>query len=294
MTALSPLVSPRRRVRATRPAPAASPAPCVRTRAPLRFITFLAPNLLGFYQFLAGHLARRLGCPAELTVGASYDELADADVAFVCGLPYVELAERGAAPVEPIAAPVLKGKRYAGRPVYFSDVIVRRASPVRSFANLRGRSWAYNEPHSQSGYGITRYFLTCQGQTRGFFSKVIEAGWHERAVRLVSAGAVDASAIDSHVLSVMLRDDPALARRLRVIQSLGPSTIQPIVVSRRLAPRLKAKLRRTLLTLSDDPAARGPLAHALIERFTAVSDSSYDDIRTMLRTAAAADFLTLR
>src|SRR5262249_9221731 len=157
----------------------------------------------------------------------------------VCGLPYVERARRGHCPVEPIAAPVVAGARYGGRPIYFSDVIVRRDSPCRCFAELRGRSWAYNEPHSQSGYGITRFVLARDGQARGLFGRVVDAGWHERAVRLVATGECDASAIDSHVLALIFRDEPALAKELRVIDALGPSTIQPVVVSRRLPRALR-------------------------------------------------------
>jgi phosphonate transport system substrate-binding protein len=207
-------------------------------------------------------------------------------------LPYVEQARR--CQVEPIAAPVLHGERYAGRPVYFSDVIVRRQSPYREFSDLRGRSWAYNEPHSQSGYGVTRYALACRGETHGYFGTVIEAGWHERAVRLVCAGTIDGSAIDSHVLSVMLRDEPVLADELRVIHSLGPSTIQPVVASRRLPLQLRAALRDILVTMVDDAEARQFLHRALIERFTAVGDAHYDDIRRMRNAAAAASFLVLR
>src|SRR5690242_19385873 len=90
--------------------------------ATLRFVSFLAPKLLGFYTFLAERMSRSLRCNAEMVVGTSYDELDSADVAFVCGLPYVECTRRGDCPVEPIAAPVLGGARYGGRAIYFSDV----------------------------------------------------------------------------------------------------------------------------------------------------------------------------
>src|SRR5262245_45508563 len=94
---------------------------------PLRFATFLATNMLPVYRFITRRVAERLGRPTELTVGSCYEQLgAEVDVGFVCGLPYVELARRADPPVEPLAAPVLQGERYAGRPVYFSDVIVRR------------------------------------------------------------------------------------------------------------------------------------------------------------------------
>jgi phosphonate transport system substrate-binding protein len=262
---------------------------------PLRFITFLAPKLLPLYEFIARHIGVRLGLPTELVVGTCYEQLVpEADIAFVCGLPYVELSRGGEAPVEPLAAPVLQGRRYKGRPIYFSDVIVRRDSPCRCFADLRGRSWVYNEPHSQSGYGITRYHLVCRGETNGYFSRVAEAGWHERAIQMVTAGEVDAAAIDSHVLAVALRDDPELAGLLRVIETLGPSPIQPVVAARRLPARLRKAVRLSLLELNADPAARPHLAQALVAGFVPVTDATYDPIRAMLAAVESAGLMTLR
>jgi hypothetical protein len=43
-------------------------------RQPLRFATFLAPNLLPVYRFLAEQVAHRLGRPVELVVGTSFDQ----------------------------------------------------------------------------------------------------------------------------------------------------------------------------------------------------------------------------
>jgi phosphonate transport system substrate-binding protein len=40
----------------------------------------------------------------------------------------------------PTAAPVLAGDRYAGRPIYYSDVIVRHDSPISCLEELNGRS----------------------------------------------------------------------------------------------------------------------------------------------------------
>jgi len=90
--------------------------------------------------------------------------------------------------VVPLAAPVLQGPRYQGRPVYFSDVIVRRDSPLRSFADLRGASWSYNDPDSHSGYNLTRYELARRGEARGYFGTVVSAGWHQESIRWVAEG----------------------------------------------------------------------------------------------------------
>jgi phosphonate transport system substrate-binding protein len=274
---------------------AEGPGPCRRQDA-LRFVTFLAPNLYPFYEFIAHHAGRQLGLLTELAVGSSYAELSgrELDVAFVCGLPYVELSRGGEAPVEPLAAPILRGERFGGRAIYFSDVIVHRASPWQSFTDLRGCSWAYNEPHSQSGYGVTRYHLVCRGETKGYFGRVLEAGWHEEALRLVACNEVDAAAIDCHVLAVALRARPEFAAQVRVIDTLGPSTIQPVVASRRLPQRLRTDLRAFLLNLANDPVARPHLDRALVQGFEAVNDGSYDDIRAMLAAVESARFLALR
>jgi len=263
--------------------------------APLRFATFLAPNMLPVYRFLTDRIGHRLGRPVELVVGRSFDqfEQGEADLGVICGLPYVWLADRRPPPVEPLAAAVLTGARYGGRPVYYSDVIVRRDSTITCLEELEGRSWAYNEPASHSGHTVTLYSLIRLGARPGFLGPVVEAGFHQRAIRLVAAGGVDAAAIDSQVLAIELRDHPRLADGLRVIGAFGPSTNQPVVAASRLPARLKDQVREVLVGLAGDPAARPVLAYGLVDRFTPVGDVAYDDIRAMLATIEAAGWTSL-
>jgi phosphonate transport system substrate-binding protein len=173
-------------------------------------------------------------------------------------------------------------------------VIVHRDAPVRSFQDLRGRSWAFNEPLSHSGYGITRYHLLRLGETGGFFGEVIEAGFHETAIRMVAEGKVDGSAIDSQVLAVAMRDDPSLRDAIRVVDALGPSTIQPVAVSRRVPEALRNAVRDTLVAMGDDAAGRKRLRVGLVERFVPVGPEAYDDIRMMVEACEAAGFTELR
>lgn len=263
---------------------------------PIRFATFLAPNMFPVYQFVAAYVAEKLDQPTELSVGASFDQFAagQVDVGFICGLPYVLLARQTPPPVELLAAPVLAGERYQDKPIYFSDVIVHRDSPYQSFADLRGCTWAYNDLDSHSGYNVTRYRLIQMGETQGFFGRVVEAGWHQRAIQMVCAGEIDTAAIDSQVLAVELRDQPGLAAQLRVIDALGPAAIQPVVAASRLPDTLKSELQAILVGLADDPASQPALAHGFIKRFTRVTDATYDDIRDMLAAAEAIGFLTLK
>jgi phosphonate transport system substrate-binding protein len=122
---------------------------------------------------------------------------------------------------------------------------------------------------------------------------VVEAGFHQRAIRLVHTGAVDtAAAIDSQVLAIERRDHPRLADR-RVVGSFGPSTIQPLVTASRLPRRLEDQIRELLVSLGDDPSARPMLAQGFIERFAAINDGAYDDIRAMLATIETAGWTSL-
>ncbi|HKT37461.1 MAG TPA: PhnD/SsuA/transferrin family substrate-binding protein [Ktedonobacterales bacterium] len=265
-------------------------------RGAIRFATYLAPNMYRVYQCVADYAGRQLGYRTELVVGESFAAFAsgEVDVGFICGLPYVQLTRNSPAPIELLAAPVLQGERYHDQPIYFSDVIVRRDSPYHVFADLRGCRWAYNDPNSHSGYNVTRYTLVRLGETRGFFGRVVEAGFHQEALRMVADGRVDASAIDSQVLAVELRDHPDLAGRVRIIDTLGPATIQPVAAARHVSATLKDDLRAVLCAIGDDPASRDALDYGFVARFIPIADTDYDDIRMMVSVAEEAGFLELR
>jgi len=254
-------------------------------RAELRVASHLAPGVEPLYAYLAEYLAARIGRRAEFVVAESYERCAQDldDVCFVCSIPYLLFADAGRIDMEVVAAPILQGDRFGGMPVYFSDVIVAASSPHRAFADLRGSVWAFNEPYSHSGYVTVLHHLATLGEDRSFFGRMVEAGFHHEAIRMVADGRADAAAIDCQVLEIELRDVPSLARSVRRIATIGPSTIQPVVVSRsRLTDAEREAITAALLEVADDPGARAALDRALVERFVPVNAGTYDDIRGML------------
>jgi phosphonate transport system substrate-binding protein len=218
--------------------------------------TYLAPCNRRLYEFVAD------ACGAtELVDGGDWRELeaGRVDLAFICSPPVIWLD----GVVEAIAAPVLVDPRFGGKALYASEVIVNRDSPFRSLEDLRGARWAINEPSSWSGYWVT---LERVGSW-DFFGEVVEAGFHERALHLVADGKVDGSAIDCHVLGVVLGNDPDLAAKLRVVETLGPAPSQPVVVRGGLDAEIKSQIRERLLGL------HGPLMKQFgVESFAPAPD----------------------
>jgi phosphonate transport system substrate-binding protein len=236
---------------------------------PLLFVSYLATGIRPLYESIADACGG-----SRLVTGRDWRELAtgEADVAFVCSPPLIWLG--GA--VEAIAAPVLTDPRFCGQPLYCSDVVVRHDSSHRSLADLRGARWAYNEPSSWSGYWVT---LASVGGW-GYFDEVVAAGSHRRALRMVASGRVDGSAIDCQVLAVELRDHPELAARVRVVDSLGPAPIQPVVVRAGLDEGLKRDLQARLLDLRGEVLER-----FFVERFAPPPD--YSEVAAALARAGA-------
>jgi phosphonate transport system substrate-binding protein len=184
--------------------------------------------------------------------------------------------------------------RYEDRPIYFTDVVVRHDRPWQSFADLRGRSYAFNHPGAHSGYNVPRDHLLRLGETRGYFGCTVASGSHQNSIRMVEAHEVDASGIDSTMLDIERRQRPELNRTLRTVAVLGPSPIPPVIVTRALAEKRKERLRAALLAMHEDAEGRAILADGCMVRFVRVQDADYNPTRAMVVRAVTAGFLELR
>ena len=258
---------------------------------PIRVTSIQSANADFTCQLITQHLESQLGMPAEFVKDIPWPEreerLAAGDIhlGWMCGWPYVKKADQKPPSVQLVAAPVMRHPRYQQRPIYFSDVIVHRASKYYRFADLRGAVWTYNEPHSHSGYNLTRYHLAMMGETSGYFGRVVAAGSHLNALNMVLARQIDATAIDSTVLELELEARPELEAELRLIDTLGPSPIPPWVVTRNVAPELREAIRRVFLQMHEQSEGRAILAQGQLLKMVRVEDRDYDPIRDMARLA---------
>ncbi len=259
----------------------------------LRFATFLSPVLYDTYASITRYVGERLGVPTTLHIGQSLNEFAtgEADIGFLCGLLYARMPQPRS--VELLAAPVVMGERYHGKPLYYSDVIVRRASSFTSFDALQGARWAFNEEASHSGYNIVSYSLLTRGKTFDSFGSMLKTGSHFASLQAVLTGKADAAAIDSHVLDTWFQQKPELAQQLRVVEMLGPSTIPPIVASTHVDARARSQIQEILCTMHRDADGARGLREGLIERLVPVEDAQYDDIRCMFARVQEKELSTV-
>ena len=242
-------------------------------------ITYLSPSIpAGFYQLIGDHIRRQ--CDVELSLmfeerisgplAGDDDPFGDgrADVGFVCAPSFRFLQPN----VDLLPVPVPLDPRSDGRPVYFSDVIVPASSRTQSLRDLLGGRWAFNDRNSKSGW-FSLLERIAPVAPDSYFSALINAGSHVQAIDLVAGGAADAAAIDSNVLRLQMAQRPALASRIRVIESWGPFAIQPSIVRAAIDASLKARIASALLTLHDNHAAE--LSSFGFARFVDADRSAY-------------------
>jgi phosphonate transport system substrate-binding protein len=262
----------------------------------LKLTSIQAPNQDFIIAGVAEYLSAQLGLDTKFIQQPPWqtrEQLllqGQIQIGWVCGLPYVRHTDQQPVPFELLAAPVMQAPRYGQRPIYFSDVIVHREGEFGRFADLRGASWAFNEPGSHSGYKLTRYHLVTIGESGAFFRSIVAAGSHQNAIEMVRQRQIDASAIDSTVLEIEILHRPEVLPDIRVIATLGPSPIPPLVVSKQVDSDLREHVQTILLEMHTDPEGQTILSAGLISHFVQVSDQDYDPIRRMARLASRVSF----
>lgn len=250
----------------------------------LRLLTYLAPSIPAeFFGLVAKLIAAHTGVEVTLTFEQRMSgplpgddnplETGAADIAFVCAPSYRWQRER----LELLPVPVPTDERARGRPVYFSDVVVRCGTDADSLEDLRGCRWAFNDRNSYSGWFCMLERIAPAEPTK-YFGSVIQAGSHLESLRLIRDGRADAAAIDSNALRHAARCDAQLLKDIRVLESWGPFSMQPVVMRPALSPLLRACVRDALLQAHK--VAGDELRHFGFASFVDVSPADYDRTRS--------------
>ena len=233
------------------------------------------------YQEMVTYLGEKIGRPAQLVQRQTYAEINDlvrsggADLAFVCGGAYIE-GEKDFG-MELLAAPQMRGQT-----TYFSYIIVHRDSDAQQLGDLRGKTFAFSDPLSNSGRLAPTYALWRIGETpESFFRRSVFTYSHDNSIQAVAEKLVDGAAVDSLVYDYTIARNPQFSGKTRIVDRLGPYAIPPVVVHPRLNGRLKEQLRGVLLGMHRDDRSRTILENLMIDRFVAIDSRAYDSMRDM-------------
>lgn len=262
---------------------------------------FVSEKGTDVYGKISEYLHKKTALETDFLTGLSYStvnsmvENGAADIAFVCGYPYILSHDsKENPPMKLLAAPVMESALYEDKPIYYSYTIVPLSSNAKSFKDLKGKRYVYNDETSNSGYNLPRAKLVELGETKGFFSDVMKSGSHEESIRMVAAGKADASSVDSLVLDYMLLDGDESVKKVKIIDKLGPAGIPPVVYSSSLGPEKAGKIKDALLHMHEDPEGQAILKQAHVKKFVAVDDTVYDDVRKLHKMAVDANFMEIK
>lgn len=237
-------------------------------------------TLRGYKDFIT-YLEEKLGIPVKLVQRGSQAQInalmqaRQVDMALLCPLPYVQGYR--AFGMELLAIVVHRGKVD-----HYSNLLVPRDSLITSIKELRGRTFAFSDPDSCTGWLAPAYQLALTGETpTSFFSKQVFTYTHENNARLVASKLVDGAAIDSLAYEYLEAVRPDLIAKTQVVAQWGPLPSPPMVVHPDLNEGLKALLKYHLLNMDKDPKGRQALNKLQIDEFLQVNDNAYDVIRQM-------------
>jgi phosphonate transport system substrate-binding protein len=248
-------------------------------------------NLLAGGEQFAKALGELAGVPIRVTVASDYAAVIEAlrnrtaDLAFLHPAGYV-IANREA------KAMIVAKNQWHGKTTFTSRIYVRKESGIKSLEDLRGKTIAFVDPASSSGYIYPMVLLIQRGLVKNrdpktFFREVMFSGAHDASIRALMNGHVDAIASFDMVREQYLKD-PAERERVIWIAETPPIPEAGIAARDGLDPAVVARVRAALLKMQG-PAYADVLKRMYdIDGFEAAEDKEYDTVRQ------AVDLLNFR
>jgi phosphonate transport system substrate-binding protein len=144
----------------------------------------------------ADYLSRELGVKVTVRVANDYAAVIEGQragnihIAQYGGAGYARAVITGVA-----TEPFLVQVNNDGTKGYYSVFFVKKESPYRTIADLKGKNLALVDPNSTSGNNVPRFELDKMGIVpETYFKQVVYAGSHENGITALQNGVVDVAA----------------------------------------------------------------------------------------------------
>jgi phosphonate transport system substrate-binding protein len=227
------------------------------------------------------YLSGRMETPIRFVQRRSYRDITElllgnkVDCAWVCGAPYVQHKDRWRL----LAVPLFQGE-----PLYRSYVIARRSSKFERIADLKGRTFAFSDPDSNSGHHVPRYRVRQLGSDPAtFFGRSFFTYGHPRVIEAVAAGLAEAGAVDGYVWETLALRSPSLVEKTKVIDRSAQYGFPPIVAPATASPSQVERFRSILLGMGEDPGARSLLERLNLTGFAREKEALFGGIAAVLK-----------
>ena len=228
------------------------------------------------YKKLVDYISEHIGNGTSLVLKPTYGDVRvlleqnAVHSAFVCTGTYMACFD--ARSIEVLAVPEFKdGMRYR------CLIIVRSDSTIDDIQGLRDRSFAFTDPESNTGCIVPKWVLKKRGfNPETYFSKVLFTKSHDRSIQAVASGVVDGAGVDSLIFYSLIRTNPLLKEKVRVIWESEPFGAPPIVAPVGLAEETKERLKAILLSMPENSQGQEILNGLDIECFRAPDANEYD------------------
>jgi phosphonate transport system substrate-binding protein len=232
------------------------------------------------YQPLADYLAQSLGRPVRLRTVDTWEGLAkslasgETDMALMGPWGYVLAHHQAGAEA---VATIL----YQGKPEYFAIIVTGPNSGINKIDDMKGRTFAFGDKGSTSGYLIPGHEFQKRGiDPDKFFSKVIYTR-HQAIETQVTRGELDAGADYNRNRDAMIADGLIKAADSRIVWTSDPLPNDALAVSSNLAKdqALIARLVKALEAIGPLLATRANLLPRNYTGFVARTNAYYKPIR---------------
>src|SRR5215813_11657680 len=201
-----------------------------------------APEITRRWVPVLAQLEKDLGIKVKYTTATDYRGTIEAlnfkkaQLGHLGPKSYVEASANNYANVEPVAQLQLAN----GSLGYRSCLIVHADSDIFSPEDMAGKTFAFNDPNSTSGYLVpSAFFMMELGvDPKKHFSKVTFSGSHEASILAVAAKKVEIASTNLPDLQQLTRENKVPRGALRVIWVSKLIPNDPIVVRKDMPPSL--------------------------------------------------------
>jgi phosphonate transport system substrate-binding protein len=239
-----------------------------------------------YYREILDYIGSKVGREVQLVQRKTYGEInrllgrGEIDLAFICSGPYA--ADRKEYGFELLAAPEIHGSHF-----YQAYLIVNENSRYSHLEDLRGKSFAFTDPNSNTGRLVPTHWLAGMNESpETFFSHTMYTYSHDNSIMAVAKQMVDGASVDGLVWEYYQARQPSLTSKTRIIKKSAEYGIPPLVTSRQLSPELKDRIGNLLFSMHEDEGGRKILDQLMIDRFVKPDDAWYEGIRQMLASLA--------